>query len=80
MGDAHYKYVLPSPKLQVEFTAWACPFTHAMERAGSKSKFFSRETKHPKQKTAWKLGKLLRRHLKQSISHKDSIPDKYFLY
>lgn len=57
MGDAHYKYVLPSPKLQVEFTAWACPFTRAMERAGSKSKCFSRETKPPQTENSMEIGK-----------------------
>lgn len=56
----HYKHVLPSPKLQVDITAWAYPSIHVMQKPDSKSKFYLRETKLPQTENSMKIGKLPR--------------------
>lgn len=75
----HYKHVLPSPKLHVEITVWACPSIHVMQRPDSKSKFYLRETKLSQTENSMKIGKApkMTSETNLCISHKDSIPDKY---
>lgn len=78
----HYKHVLPTPKLQVEITAWACPSSiHVMQRPDSKSKFYLRKTKLPQTENSMKIGKASKKTSETNlcISYKGSIPKNMFM-